>query len=495
MRNIIILIAVALVGASCGDDFLNINSETDLTTGNYFQTEADMEAAVNGVYAALPGIYNNAWMLGEFASDNTYYALNISRGDVEEEEQIANHNALRANPNVAEKFTADYTLIARANQVLQSLENGSFDQAFVDPLRGEALFLRSLAYFDLVQYFGSVPLFLEPSVTFEDTRQPTAEESVIYDRIIADLSEAASLLPSKSNQDAGRASSEAANTMLGNVHIVLENWSEAESALSNVINASGLGLEDDYADVFDPANKNGLESIFEVQYLEGNQGFASLFTYAWLPVPMSVDTYGEILGVSNPQEDNNRQTFNIPTQEFMASFEANDVRLDISVDTASLEPSANYPNDPPDHPFISKFLHEHANWGQANENWPVYRYAEAKLLMAEALFEQDNGSTAALGHVNDVRERAGLDPLTSLTKDAILEERRHELAFENKRYLDLKRTGRLVSTMTAMGDAIRADPQEYYFPPGTTLPSNILTDITVEYEIPSAEAALNPNID
>ncbi|WP_288369708.1 RagB/SusD family nutrient uptake outer membrane protein [uncultured Algoriphagus sp.] len=494
IRNILILSAAISLG-SCSESFLEINSETDLTTGNYFQTEGDLTAAVNGIYAALPGIYNNAWMLGEFASDNTYYALNISRGDVEEEEQIANHQTLRANPNTAEKFSANYILIARANQVIVSLESGSFDPSFANPLRGEALFLRALAYFDLVQYFGAIPLFTEPVESFEDTRQPLAEPSEVYSLIISDLNEAGNLLPGKSSQLPGRATSEAAYTLLGNVHVVREEWSLAEAALNNVINALGLGLEENYANAFSPSNKNGRESIFEVQYLEGPLGFASAFTYPWLPVPLSASTYGALLGVSDPQEDNNRQTFNMPTKEFIDSFEDGDVRLDYSVDYVQLEPSANYPENPPVHPFISKFLHPHANFGQAGDNWPVYRYAEAKLLMAEALFEQNSGSTVALAHVNDVRARAGLEPLTSLTKDAILNERRHELAFENKRYLDLKRTGRLVPVMTAMGEAIRANPQEYYFPPGTTPPPGVLTSIITEYEIPTAEAALNPNID
>ena len=94
MKNIFYTLFLTLTLFSCSDEILDINSEMDLTTGNYFMTESDMEAAINGVYAALPDIYNIAWMFGDFASDNTYYALNISRGDVEDEEQIANHNLL-----------------------------------------------------------------------------------------------------------------------------------------------------------------------------------------------------------------------------------------------------------------------------------------------------------------------------------------------------------------------------------------------------------------
>lgn len=503
MKNIFYLTFSAVLLISCSEDFLNVNSETALTTGNYFRTEQDMEAAVNGIYAALPDIYNNAWMLGDFTSDNTYYALNISRGAVENEEQIANHNWQRANPNIAAKFTTSYILIGRANQVIQSFTQGAeenlFEAGFAGPKEAEARFLRALTYFELVQYFGEIPLVTTPAASFEETRQPAVSEAEVYALIKEDLAFAVASLPSKAVQETGRASKEAAYTLLGNVHIVLGEWAEAETALSNVIGASSLGLEPNYADVFDPANKNGIESIFEVQYLEGNQGFASNFTYAWLPVPLSVEANARILGVSNPQEDNNRQAFNLPSPEILAAFDKeNDSRYAASVQWTAIENSANYPVEDgpaPDHPYVSKFLHPHANWGQANENWPVYRYAEAKLLMAEALFRQNPSSPVALQHVNDIRSRAGLQPLASLTEDALLNERRLELAFEAKRYLDLKRTGKLTAVMQEMGANLRANPQDYYFPPGTTPPAGSLSDIKTDFEIPTAEAALNPNID
>lgn len=503
MKNIFYTLFLTLALFSCSDEILDINSEMDLTTGNYFMTESDMEAAINGVYAALPDIYNIAWMFGDFASDNTYYALNISRGDVEDEEQIANHNWVRANPNIAEKFRASYVLIARANQAIEAFNIGAeqnrFDSSFSGPKEAEAKFLRALIYFDLVQYFGEIPLVTVPASSFIETRQPAATEAEIYSLIKEDLAFAVSSLPSKGTQEKGRATKEAAYTLLGNVHLVLGEWSQAESALNNVIGAAGLGLASNYSDAFDPANKNGIESIFEVQYLEGNQGYASSFVYDWLPVPLSVETNASILGVSNPQEDNNRQAFNLPSPEILAAFDQeNDDRYSASIQWTEIENSANYPveqGDAPDHPFVSKFLHPHANWGQADDNWPVYRYAEAKLLMAEALFRQNSSSPQALQHVNDIRLRAGLEALNSLTEEHLLNERRLELAFEAKRYLDLKRFGKLTTVMQQMGENIRSNPQSYYFPPGTNPPSGTLTNIITDFEIPTAEAALNPNID
>ncbi|MEK9566713.1 MAG: RagB/SusD family nutrient uptake outer membrane protein [Flavobacteriaceae bacterium] len=503
MKKLIFFFALTISMVSCTKEFLNINSETALTTGNYFKSRADMESAVNGIYASLRDIYNNAWMLGEFTSDNTYYALNISRGAVENEEQIANHNWQRANPNIANKFSSNYVLIARANQVIKSFENGAednlFEGQFAATKEAEARFLRALSYFDLVQYFGDIPLVLEPAQSFEETRQPAVTPAEVYAQIKTDLEFAKTNLPNKSSQETGRASKEAAHTLLANVHIVLKEWGDAVSELNGVIGSPSMGLESEFSDVFDPSNKNGIESIFEVQYLEGNQGFASNFTYPWLPLPLNASTYGEILGVGNPQEDNNRQAFNLPSPEILAAFDqVNDKRYAASIKWTPIENSANYPVEdgtPPDHPYISKFLHAHANWGQANENWPIYRYAEAKLMIAEALFMLNNSDPAALQHVNDIRSRAGLNPLANLSEDLILQERRLELAFEAKRYLDLKRTGKLSQVMQEMGNKLRANPQAYYYPPNTNPPAGTLTDIKLDFEIPSAEAALNPNID
>ena len=99
--------------------------------------------------------------------------------------------------------------------------------------------------------------------------------------------------------------------------------------------------------------------------------------------------------------------------------------------------------------------------------FPVYRYAEVLLLLAEALDEQGK-SSEALPYLNEVRDRAGLDDIASTTglRDVIFNERRVELAFENKRWLDLVRTDRAVDVMSTFGASVKANPQDYYFPPG-----------------------------
>ena len=133
-------------------------------------------------------------------------------------------------------------VIARANQILSAIDGVDFDAAVKNNLKGQALFLRALSYFDLVQYFGKIPLHLVPSTSLADVALPLSEVSDVYAQIISDATAAASLLPDKSVQQPGRATSGAAKTLLGNVYVVLENWSAAETVLKEVVTSNKYSL-------------------------------------------------------------------------------------------------------------------------------------------------------------------------------------------------------------------------------------------------------------
>ena len=137
----------------------------------------------------------------------------------------------------------------------------------------------------------------------------------------------------------------------------------------------------------------------------------------------------------------------------------------------------------------------HAVHGVTGNNWPVYRYAEVLLMMAEAKAELGKTAEAAT-YLNMVRKRAGLGNSTAGSqadlRQAIYRERRVELAFENKRWFDLVRTGRAIETITAYGNRVKANPQAYYYPAGAVPPNNAFTNIREYYALPADEAALSP---
>ena len=126
-----------------------------------------------------------------------------------------------------------------------------------------------------------------------------------------------------------------------------------------------------------------------------------------------------------------------------------------------------------------------------DDNWPVYRYADVLLMLAETLNEQGQGA-AALPYLNQVRARAGVASSTvteqASLRDTIAHERRVELAFENKRWFDLVRTGRAIAVMTAYGVRQRAT-LPYLLPQSYNVTENKLI-----YAIPSREVQVNPGL-
>lgn len=485
--NIFIAALLALTLGACKEDFLDVPPQTSLSTPVFFKTQADFQQAINGAYAPLRGLYsgnNGAWAMGEQRSDNTMYKFNPSdRGSIQSE-FVKDFTDDANNPIPANKYFTDYTIIARANQVLEPIDKVEFDAAVKNNIKGQAYFLRAFAYFDLVQYFGKVPLHLKPAATLEETALPLSSVDSIYAQIISDAKQAATLLPNKATQEAGRATTGAAKTLLGNVYIVLKRWAEAETILKEV---TGYSLLSDYAQVFNPAQKNNNESVFEIQFKEGTEGFASNFFYTFLVQPITAAEVTAVTGI--PEVPRTIQGFNLPTPDIIAAYESGDKRKDASIGFLTAG-GVSYP-------YIKKYAHPHALTNNTNDNWPVYRYAEVLLFLAEAANEQ-NKTSDALTYLNMVRAhpRTGLTASTAsgqaAIRDAIMNERRVELAFENKRWLDLVRTGKADEVMKAFGARVKANPQAYYFPAGIGPSPSSYQDIRLLFPIPASEVALNP---
>jgi hypothetical protein len=231
----------------------------------------------------------------------------------------------------------------------------------------------------------------------------------------------------------GRASKGAALTLLGKVQLTREEYGDAIATLRQVLSL-GYSLLPDYADVFDPQNKNHVESIFDVQFQGDNtQGEGSNFIYTFAPL------FSDGSVINFPGQ--NGAGWNIPSRDMIAAYEPGDLRKEVSLK----EGYFNQENEWIPVPFINKYNHPHTIRGITNDNWPVLRYADVLLMLAEAINEEEEGpSTEAYGYLNTIRDRADLDELSGLDevsfREAVLKERRVELAFENHRWFDLKRT-------------------------------------------------------
>ncbi|MCE7043779.1 RagB/SusD family nutrient uptake outer membrane protein [Dyadobacter sp. CY312] len=480
--------------SSCSDDFLTKVPETVVSAADFYKTESDFQQAIVGLYNPLRTLYGTgladagAWSMGEMRSDNTTFSFNAGNRGYADREYVDLFTDDANSGATSNKYNNNYIIIGRANQVLRTIDAAAFDETQKNNFKGQALFLRAFCYFDLVQYYGDVPLALIPPTSFEQTSLPRSPKADVYKQIIADATLAASLLPDPSKQIKGYVANGAAYALLGNVHLVLKQWTEAENALTKV---QGYSLMSDYAAVFDPNNKNNVESIFEVQYLdEPTAGSASNFAYNFLPI---LADPGVIPGFPSGNT-NSYAGWNTPTPDLINIYDQSDKRKAASIGFYNGEGYTN-------RPYIKKFTHGAKIAPNTNDNWPVYRYAEVLLMLAEAQNEQ--GKATALANLNAVHahSRTGLAPIASTgqaeLRELILKERQIELAFENKRWLDLVRSGKAVAIMNAQGAKIRANPEAYYYPKGISPVSGsyTVTESKLLFPIPQRELRLNPDIE
>lgn len=496
MKKIITLLVIFGFATIGCEDELTIFPEDSLSVPTFFQTEEDFVQAVNATYEPLRNMYNQSKpFLTEMSSDNTYFARNTAFGATEQQEDIADHaipsdDGITANVHVFNVYRDHYLIIARANQILATIDEAEFDESSKANIKGQALFLRAFSYFDLVQLYESVPMHLNPVVDREGAALPPSSSDELYTQIVSDAQAAIPLLPPKSVQQPGRVTSGAARTLLANVHIVLEQWGEAETLLKEVVDSGEYMLMPDYEDAFsgNSDNKNNMESVFEVQYREGADGLQGSFMYQFLPRPIEADEVGDLFGTADAQPINGEGN-NIPTPDIIDAYEEGDLREDGSIMYITTRES--FWNDGV-YPIIKKYVEPHALHNNHGMNFPVYRYAEVLLFLAEALEEQGKDGEAVT-FLNQVRTRAGLGAASGDLGEAIFAERRVELAFENKRWFDLVRTGRAIDVITAFGNRVFADPNAYYYPEGVEPRGNAFSNIRERYALPASESELNPN--
>ncbi|WP_217607167.1 RagB/SusD family nutrient uptake outer membrane protein [Chitinophaga sp. GbtcB8] len=493
--------------ASCGKDFLNVYPETSLSSAGFYQTQAQLEQALVAAYAPLRSIVNTGVYMDEMRSDNTFFTrYSANRGFEPSRESLpeilddANSSAVVNSPG--NRYGDDYSGIAMINIILSRLEKIALPAGAKDSIAGEALFLRAFYYFDLVQHYGGVPLHLEEITAPDQSFKPRNTVNEVYAQIISDLGEAIPKLQAAASfPQSGRATKGAAKMLLAYVYMSApdKNYAAAETELLDITHMN-YTLLPGYAAVFDPANKNNSESIFEVQYLSDLvSGQQSGFAWAFAPKTTNPDFLMGYKGSSM----NIFSGWNVPTQEMVSSYEAGDLRLDASVavvegtisgvedfTATAVKSAAGYTPQPGKSFFymIKKYYHPpYIAEFNTPENWPVYRYSGALLLLAECLV-RENKAQEALPYLNRVRTRAGLPALATATLDNIADEMRHELAFENHRWTDLIRLGKAIPVIKAKGDRLKT-----IYP--WLLPNSFnITENRLIYPIPFREIQINPQL-
>jgi len=469
----------------CGESFLAESPSDQVTDANFYKTVTDAIQATNAIYSELGkgGQYNYAlWGIGDIASDLSNTGGG-GGGDGIEQQQLDNFNIPTTNPLTTRLWQGCYIGIGRANIVLQKVPAMTIDPAIQQRCIGEAEFLRAKYYFDLVRAYGDVPLLTTPPVTLNDVNIPRTAAAQVYVQIETDLKDAITKLPaSYSGDDIGRATKWAATALLAKVYLTEGKLADAGTQARSVISSSGKVMWDSYGDNFKVGNENGKESLFEVQYISGrNQyifdGLGFVGNEFFGPRGQGIVPQGGY-------------GFNIPEPDFVAGYESGDTRRDVTI----WKPGDKYPDgreQPTSLPgspngyavkkwFVGKV---NTNIWDSELNIPVLRLAEVYLIQAEA----EGPTSTGLEALNKVRRRSFGQPINTpgshdiaagisadAFKRAVWRERKYELAFENDRWFDMKRTGELLTSPQLLAKGVK--------------PTNVV------FPIPQSERDVNPGL-
>jgi len=451
-----IIFTVVLIFAaftfSCTDDFVKIEPEYSIDSESYFNSEADYYNALVAAYDILQSTYANV-IVGEFASDNTLCG-GENATDVIGWQQIDDMIHTESNSNLRDIWNWMFAGVQRTNYFMEFKDKTDFENR--EQMEGEIRFLRAYYYFELVKWFGPVPLKIDERFKLGDEATiPRASVSEVYGQIEKDLLFAASVLP-PAPTEVGRATRGAAQALLGKAYLFQDKFDEAALILDDLIDDGNYSLVEDYSDIFEFPGENGTESVFEVQYtdVEG-AGFGCLqCSEGNVAVGFSgVRSYSGPLYTSG-------FSFNVPTQEAVDQFEPGDTRKDVTIldiESWAEETGAEYSTGY-EHTgyFNRKYIprKRSANaQGDLNltnpNNYRAIRYADVLLMAAEANNRKPNpDDDKAQGYIDEVRKRAFGDENHKITltgaalTDAIYHERRVELMGEGHHFFDLVRTGR-----------------------------------------------------
>ncbi len=465
-----------LLLASC-DDYLTEESKSSLNTDNFYQTDADKDQALTGVYGCLKPLSTYYFAMSELRSDNMFEIQEAKANAYADCSQF-NTSALLNNSIVANCWANYYTLIASANTLL--------DHNPSTQVTAEARFLRGLAYFDLVRFFGHVPVSLHELAPAESFSLKQSEVADVYKNVIVpDLRYAVDNLTDVATDYLGnthteRATKTAAKALLGKVYLTMAGYplndetkkDSAQILFHDVLQSAGAltGTPTKYwAKTSDEWNRMWLHEndnkyfIFEIQYIcDKNQG--NPMTPLTRTSNTQADAYcnGNLTVGPHVYIDRDLQQHfldTISSNEFVDKRTTGTINMAMTYD----EETGTYIGGAQDaNNFLVKFFEnkiKRANLGVSDmdativdrtywpQNFPLIRLEDIMLLYAECVGPTDEGYNC----LNQIRTRAGLQALSGLSNDAfqqaVKNERRYELLGEGQRWFDEVRQNTFVNDL------------------------------------------------
>jgi len=469
---------------SCSDD-LEEELKGQLSESS-ISTESDATALIDGVYN---GFLAGGW---DYYASGQLARLTDGITDV----FVLNDSKYRnletydwSDENIASDMWASiYTVIDRANwavELIEGIDESAFNDATKEALIAEAKFLRGLAYFDLTGLFGDVPLKLDPTKSDEVGLSRTDVE-LIYAQMEEDFEYASLYLPGRSNTP-GKASKGAAFGLLAKTQLRQLKWAEAEENIDELIALGDYNLftEANFLQLFYESNVLDDEFIFSIMSLGETYNVASnhhlkFFTpwgydTGWATVGLPVGIYNTI------ETEDERNEVYFEEYPYLYGGAIKNAISDFGFAINRKFGSYNRDVTAPGTGYVA-----YQNYGISKMGVPVLRYADVLLLKAEIENELNGPTSIAYDAINQVRNRSGLDNLTTGLgqqefREAVLAERAIELAGEGHRKEDLIRQGVFVSKLNQY-----ASDQGY---------SVTITDDYKLMPIPRTELDLNPNME
>jgi hypothetical protein len=455
MKKLIYVIFCTVLTVGCSEDFTDLAPISNRNEADFYNSAQDYEVAINASYAGLQstGLYGRGyWTMFEMRSDNTDQGADVT-GLARQYAEINSFTENSLNEQISSSWSDSYKVINNCNIILSRIDGVDMPEPLKKQITGEALFIRSLIYYHLALGYGNVPLQLVPFVAGDELSQ--VGETAILTQLVLDLELAESYLPlTYSSSEIGKATKGAAATLLAKVMLVLKDSGSAQIVLRRIISTYNYELLSNYENLWGENNENNKESIFEVQFKSGGIAQGSSFTNDFSP--------------STDLQTGSGFGRNRPTLAMQDSYENGDFRYSSSMGDSYL----NLDGETIEARYIKKYRSDPVVENDSGINFIVFRYSDVLLMLAEALGETDESYNL----INQVRNRAGLSDINGNTPgtfmNKLLQERRVELAFENHRWLDLKRFG-LISKL------IEAEP--------------FITNTKLYFFIPQREIDINPN--
>lgn len=274
-NKFLIAAAIFTVTAGCKKSFLDVAPQGQLT-------QAEVALNPNAAKDLVTGVYNTLYF-GGFDKTTVGFlwviATDVASDDADKgsfdadfgpAKEIDNFTHTSNNFIFNNIWNGYYAGIARANQAIQALNASTFDATVKNRLLGEVRFVRGMYYFNLVRFFGGVPLILKVATATEANNaefQTRATKDQVYTAIIEDLQFAVDNLPLKgdANTETGRANKGAAQAFLAKAYLYQKNYQKAFDLTKDIINSGKYSLVSDYSQIFKLSGNNNSESVFEVQ--------------------------------------------------------------------------------------------------------------------------------------------------------------------------------------------------------------------------------------